>query len=161
MDNKRMALRVVTALMTVMLSGCGALWDLAYPPPPDPRASIGFYLAKTEPTVAWVKREGVGEQPALYLAPTPVVLGTAVQAATPMTDPSGLFYVAIRLNGNGTRKLAEVSALALGDQLALVIEDRLLGAALIDAPIKQGLFAMAVRDKNAAFVLSLALHPPE
>jgi len=37
----------------------------------------------------------------------------------------------------------------------------LLGAALIDAPIEQGLFAMAVRDKNAAFVLSLALHPPE
>ncbi len=161
MFNKRMLLRCATALMAVTLSGCGALWDLAYPPPPDPRASNGFYLAKTEPTVDWVKREGVGQEPTLYLAPTPVVLGTAVQAATPMTDPSGLFFVAIRLNGTGTRKLAEVSALALGDQLALVIEDRLLGAALIDAPIEQGLFAMATRDETAAFILSLALHPPE
>lgn len=161
MFNKRMLLRCATALMAVMLSGCGALWDLAYPPPPDPRAEIGFYLAKTEPTVAWVKREGLGEQPALYLAPTPVVLGTEVQAATAMTDPSGQFFVAIRLNGTGTRKLAEASVLALGDQLALVIEDRLLGAALIDAAIDQGLFAMAVRDKTAAFVLSLTLHPPE
>jgi len=161
MYNKRMALRGATAVMAVMLSGCGALWDLAYPPPPDPRAGIGFYLAKTEPTVDWVKREGVGEQPALYLAPEPVVLGTEVQAATAMMDPSGLFFVAIRLNGSGTRKLAEVSALALGDQLALVMADRLLGAALIDAPIEQGLFAMAVRDKTAAFVLSLTLHPSD
>ncbi len=156
-----MAKRGAIALMAVMLSGCGALWDLAYPPPPDQRAAIGFYLAKTEPIVDWVKREGVGEQPALYLAPRPVVSGTEVRAATPMTDPSGLFFVAIRLNGSGTRKLAEASALALGDQLALVMEDQLLGAALIDAPIEQGLFAMAVRDKTAAFVLSLALHPPE
>lgn len=161
MFNKRMVLRCVTALMAVMLSGCGALWDLAYPPPPDPRAAIGFYLAKTVPTEDWVKREVDGEEPPLYLAPTPVVLGTDVQAATPMTDPSGLFFVAIRLNDSATRKLAEVSALALGDQLALVMNDWLLGAALIDAPIDQGLFAMAVRDEAAAFVLSLTLHPIE
>ncbi len=161
MFNKRMLLRCFTALMAVTLSGCGALWDLAYPPPPDPRAAIGFYLAKTEPTKDWVKREAEGEQPPLYLAPTPVVSGTDVQAATPMTDPSGLFFVAIRLNDSGTRKLAEVSALALGDQLALVMNDRLLGAALIDAPIEHGLFAMATRDETAAFILSLALHPQE
>lgn len=161
MHNKQIALRGLTALMTVLLTGCGALWDLAYPPPPDPRAEIGFYLAKTEPTVDWVERQGAGDQTVLYLAPEPVVVGTEIEAATPMTDPSGQFFVAIRLNGTGTRKLAEVSALALGDQLALVMEDRLLGAALIDAPIDQGLFAMAVRDQTAAFILSIALNPTD
>lgn len=161
MYKKRIAMRWATAMLTVLLSGCGALWDGMYPPPPDPRATVGFYLAKTEPTADWVKREGVGGRPVLFLAQEPIVTGTEIMAATPMTDPTGYFFVAIRLNDSGARKLAQASARAVGDQLALVINDRLLGAALIDAPIEQGLFAMATRDKSSAFVLSQVLSPSD
>jgi len=160
MHRQRIAMRWLTGLMAVMLSGCGALWDAMYPPPPDPRATVGFYLAKTEPKEGWVKRVGTGGSQVLYLAQEPIVTGSEIQAATPMTDPAGYFFVAIRLNDSGGRKLAQASARAVGDQLALVINDRLLGAALIDAPIEQGLFAMATLDKSSAFILSQVLSPP-
>ena len=153
----RVSARWLTVLVSVGLTGCGALWDAAYPPPPDPRVVVGFYIAKTEAQPGWIKQSIVDTDSVLYLSQEPIVSGTEIRSATPMLDPAGYFFVAIRLNDSGTRKLAQASGRALGDRLALVINDRLLGSALIDAPIEKGLFAMATRDKSSAMTLSQAL----
>ena len=150
-------LTFLVLLVTLSLSGCGALWDAMYPPPPDPRATVGFYIAKTEPSEGWLKRSTTDSDRVLYLSQEAIVTGTEIRSATPMIDPAGYFFVAIRLNDSGTRKLAQASARAAGDRLALVIDSRLLGSAPIDAPIDKGLFAMATRDRSSAFALAQAL----
>lgn len=150
-------LTLLVLLVTLSVSGCGALWDAMYPPPPDPRATVGFYIAKTEPSEGWLKRTTIEASSVLYLAQEPIVTGTDIRSATPMTDPAGYFFVAIRLNDSGTRKLAQASARAAGDRLALIINNRLLGSAPIDTPIDKGLFAMATRDRSSAITLAQAL----
>jgi len=151
--------RWLTVCLSVGLAGCGALWDTAYPPPPDPRAIVGFYIAKTEAEPGWVEQSLADSEAVLYLSQEPIVSGTEIRSATPMLDPAGYFFVGIRLNDSGARKLAQASTRAVGDRLALVINERLLGSALIDTPITKGMFAMATRDRTSAVTLSQALSP--
>ncbi len=153
--------RWLTVCLAIGLTGCGALWDAAYPPPPDPRVVVGFYIAKTQAAPGWIEQSMDGADAVLYLSQEPIVSGTEIRSATPMRDAAGYFFVGIRLNDSGARKLAQASTRAVGDRLALVINERLLGSALIDAPIEKGMFAMATRDRASAMTLSQALSPKQ
>ena len=85
--------------------------------------------------------------------------GADIKMAVPMKDAAGYFFVGIQLNDSGSRKLAQATPQMVGKQLVLVVDDRLLGAALIDGPIDKGVFAMATSDRHAAFILSDLLSP--
>jgi len=87
----RVSARWLTVLVSVGLTGCGALWDAAYPPPPDPRVVVGFYIAKTEAQPGWIKQSIVDTDSVLYLSQEPIVSGTEIRSATPMLDPAGYF----------------------------------------------------------------------
>jgi preprotein translocase subunit SecD len=149
------------ALLTfaVGLTGCGAIYDAIVPPPPDERRNVAFYYAQDDYEQGLVMRTARGGEPKLYTQQKPIVEGTDIKMAVPMKDPAGYFFVGIQLNDSGARKLAQTTPQMIGKQLALVVNDRLLGAALIDGPIEQGMFALATSDRNAAFVLSDLLSP--
>ena len=141
------------------LTGCGAIYDSIVPPPPDERQNVAFYFAQDEYEQGLVMRAARGGEPKVYAQQTPIVQGSDIKMAVPMKDAAGYFFVGIQLNDSGARKLAQSTPQMIGMQLALVVDDRLLGAALIDGPIDKGTFAMATSSKNAAFVLSDLLSP--
>ncbi|MCD8536808.1 MAG: hypothetical protein LRY56_04625 [Burkholderiaceae bacterium] len=141
------------------LSGCGAIYDAIVPPPPDDRQNIAFYFAQDEYEQGLVVRAARGGEPKVYAQQKPIIEGTDIKMAMPMKDAAGYFFVGIQLNDSGARKLAQATPQMIGKQLALVVDDRLLGAALIDGPIDKGMFAVATSDRNAAFVLSDLLSP--
>lgn len=149
----------VVVLVCTYLQGCGAIYDAAFPPPPDERQQIVFYIGQSVYEPSLVLRTGRGGEPRLYTEQTPVLKGTDIEVAMPMKDAAGYYFVGIRLKDSGARKLAQASARAVGKQLALVINERLLGAALIDSPIEKGTFAMATADQSSAFILAGALNP--
>ncbi len=150
---------LVTTFLVVVLPGCGAIYDVVVPPPPDERRSVAFYYAQEDYEQGLVMRTAGGGEPKLYTQQKPIVEGTDIKMVAPMKDPAGYFFVGIQLNNSGARKLAQTTPQMIGKQLALVINDRLLGAALIDGPIEQGMFALATSDRNAAFALSDLLSP--
>lgn len=149
---------VVSALL-VLLTGCGAIYDAIVPPPPDDRQHIAFYFAQSEYEQGLVMRAARGGEPKLYAQQTPIVEGTDIKRAVAMRDAAGYFFVGIQLNDSGARKLAQASPAMIGKQLALVVDGRLFGMALIDGPIDKGMFAMATADRNAAFALADLLSP--
>ena len=142
-----------------LLTGCGAIYDAIVPPPPDDRQNVAFYFAQDVYEQGLVMRAARGGEPKVYAQQQPIVEGTDIKMAVPMKDAAGYFFVGIQLNDSGARKLAQSTPQMIGKQLALVVDDRLLGAAFIDAPIDKGMFAMATSDRNAAFVLSDLLSP--
>lgn len=142
-----------------LLAGCGAIYDAIVPPPPDERQKVAFYFAQDDYEQGLVMRAARGGDPKVYTQQTPIVQGTDIKMAVPMKDASGYFFVGIQLNDSGERKLAQSTPQMIGWQLALIVDERLLGAALIDGPIDKGMFAMATSDRNAAFVLSDLLSP--
>lgn len=142
-----------------LLSGCGAIYDAIVPPPPDDRQSIAFYFAQDNYEQGLVMRAARGGEPKVYTQQKPIIEGPDIKMAMPMKDAAGYFFVGIQLNDSGARKLAQSTPQMIGKQLALVVDDRLLGAALIDGPIDKGMFAMATSDRNAAFALSELLSP--
>lgn len=142
-----------------LLTGCGAIYDAIVPPPPDDRQNIAFYFAQDEYEQGLVVRAARGGEPKVYAQQKPIIEGTDIKMAMPMKDAAGYFFVGIQLNDSGARKLAQATPQMIGKQLALVVDDRLLGAALIDGPIDKGMFAVATSDRNAAFVLSDLLSP--
>jgi preprotein translocase subunit SecD len=146
-------------VLMAMLTGCGAIYDSLVPPPPDERQNIAFYFAQDQYRQGLVMRAARGGTPKVYAQQTPIVQGTDIQRAVPMKDAAGYFFVGIQLNDSGARKLAQASPKMIGKQLALVVDGQLIGAALIDAPIDKGTFAMATSNKNAAFALSDLLSP--
>ena len=152
---------LLVALLTALtaLTGCGAIYDSIVPPPPDQRQQIAFYFAQATYEQGLVMRAARGGEPKVYAQQTPIIKGSDITMATPMKDAAGYFFVGIQLNDSGARMLAQATPQMIGKQLALVVDDRLLGAALIDGPIEQGMFAMATSDKNAAFALSDLLSP--
>jgi preprotein translocase subunit SecD len=142
-----------------LITGCGAIYDAIVPPPPDDRQQVAFYFAQDEYEQGLVMRTARGGEPKLYTQQTPIIKGAEIKMAVPMKDPNGYFFVGIQLDDSGARKLAQATPDMIGKQLALVVDDRLLGAALIDGPIDKGMFAMATSDRNAAFVLAGLLSP--
>jgi len=146
-------------ILTVSLAGCGAIYDSVVPPPPDDRQQVAFYFAQQEYEQGLVMRTARGGEPRVYAQQKPIVQGTDIQRAVPLRDAAGYFFVGIELNDSGARKLAQATPRMIGKQLALVVDDRLLGVALIDGPIDKGMFAMATSDRNGAFALSDLLSP--
>ena len=146
-------------VFAVGLTGCGAIYDAMVPPPPDDRQNVAFYFAQDDYEQGLVMRAARGGQPKLYTQQTPIIVGPDIKMAVPMKDAAGYFFVGIQLKDSGARKLAQATPQMIGKQLALVVDDRLLGAALIDGPIDKGMFAMAASDRNAAFVLAGLLSP--
>jgi hypothetical protein len=146
-------------LLLSALSGCGALWDLIDPPPPDHRADIGFYIAQQAQAAGLVMHKGADDV-VMYLEKEPVVLGTEIRDAIPMVDAALQYFVAVRLKDKGASQLARATTQAVGRQLTLMVGDRFLGGALIDAPIEQGVFALPMQDQAAAFALAQLLNPP-
>jgi len=151
-------LLIVLALMFV-LSGCGAIYDAIVPSPPDPRQEISFYFAQDEYKQGLIRRAAIGGDPTLYTQQKSIIDGSDIDQAVPMRDAAGYFFVGIRLKDSGARKLAQATPDMIGKQLALVIDGRLLGAALIDDPIDKGMFAMATSDRNSAVALAELLNP--
>lgn len=146
-------------LFLVTLSGCGAIWDAMYPSEPENLAPYAFHIAsQTEQAdlLPWTDTQG---RQTLYLQREPILTRADVKAASPMVDPSGQFFVAIRLTDAGSRKLARVSVEHVGQSLALVTGNYLMGAALIQGPIDKGLFAMAVTSRSSAIALADFLAP--
>jgi preprotein translocase subunit SecD len=146
------------AVLLLALGGCGAIWDQMYPEP-EPDASIGFYIAQTDYAQGLLSYVSSPGGPRLYLQQQPIVKAVDIQSATPMVDRAGYFFVGIRLNDSGARKLAQATATSINKQLALLVGDRLVGAASIDEPIDKGMFAMATRDRASAFALANLLEP--
>lgn len=156
-DRLGRALALLT--LSVVLSGCGAIYDTIVPPPPDDRQNIAFYFAQDDYEQGLVMRAARGGEPKLYTQQTPIIDGADITMAVPMKDAAGYFFVGIQLDDSGARKLAQSTPQMIGKQLALIVDDRLFGAALIDGPIDKGMFAMATSDRNAAFTLSDLLSP--
>jgi preprotein translocase subunit SecD len=77
-----------------------------------------------------------------------------------MVDAALQYFVAVRLKDKGASQLARATTQAVGRQLTLMVGDRFLGGALIDAPIEQGVFALPMQDQAAAFALAQLLNPP-
>lgn len=143
-----------------LLTGCGAIYDAIVPPEPDEgRQKIAFYFAQDTYEQGLVIRAAHGGEPKFYAQQKPILERADIKMAVPMKDASGYFFVGIQLNDSGARKLAQATPQMIGKQLALVVDDRLVGAALIDAPIDKGMFAMATPNRNAAFVLAELLNP--
>ena len=156
------ALRLRTwlaGLFLSLLTGCGAIYDAMVPPPPDGRQNVAFYFAQDSYEQGLVMRAARGGEPKVYAQQKPIIEGSDIKMAVPMKDAAGYFFVGIQLNDSGARKLAQATPSMIGKQLALIVDDRLIGAALIDGPIDKGMFAMATSDKNAAFALSDLLSP--
>jgi len=151
--------RGLLVALSVLLTGCGAIYDSIVPPPPDQRQRVAFYFAQSTYEQGLVMRAARGGEPKVYAQQKPIIEGSDIKMAAPMKDAAGYFFVGIQLNDSGARKLAQTTPQMIGKQLALVVDDRLLGAALIDGPIDKGMFAMATANKNAAFVLSGLLNP--
>ncbi len=151
----------VVGLMAFLLlaTGCGAIYDAIVPPPVDHRTDIAFYFAQDSYEQGLIRRAGPGGAPVLYTQQKPILEGQDIEQAVPMRDAAGYFFVGIKLKDSGARKLAQSTPSMLGKQLALVVNERLLGAAIIDDPIEKGLFAMATSDRNAAFALADLLNP--
>ena len=141
------------------LAGCGAIYDSMFPPPPDERQQIVFYIGQQAYEPSLVLRTGRGGYPRLYTEQKAIVTGADIEMAVPMKDAAGYFFVGIRLTDSGARKLAQASKRAIGKELALVADELLIGSALIDSPLDKGTFAMATRDQNSAFRLAGALSP--
>lgn len=153
-------LRVILSVgIFALLTGCGAIYDAIVPPPPDDREQIAFYFAQPDYEQALVMRAARGGEPKVYAQQTPIVVGTDIKMAVAMKDAAGYFFVGIQLNDSGARKLAQASPSMVGKLLALVVDGRLYGMALIDGPIDKGMFAMATADRNAAFALANLLSP--
>ncbi len=146
-------------VFAVGLTGCGAIYDSIVPPPPDDRQNIAFYFAQDEYEQGLVMRAARGGEPKVYTQQKPIIEGPDIKMAMPMKDAAGYFFVGVQLNDSGTRKLAQATPSMIGKHLALIVDGRLFGAALIDGPIDKGTFAMPTADKNAAFVLSDLLSP--
>ena len=104
-------------------------------------------------------RAARGGEPKVYTQQAPIIEVPEIKMAMLMKDAAGYFSLGAQLNDGGTRKLAQSMPSMIGKQLALIVDNRLLGAALIDGPIDKGMFAMPTADKNAAFVLSDLLSP--
>ena len=141
------------------LAGCGAIWESIYPSEPENLPPYAFHIASESDAVgllAWTDTQG---RQTLYLQREPILTRTDVKAASPMVDPRGHYFVAIRLTDGGSRKLARVSSEHIGQSLALVTGSYLMGAALIDGPIDKGLFAMAVTSRTSAVALAKFLAP--
>lgn len=156
----RLLMMTVVAMMTAWLAGCGAIYDAIVPPPVDERRQkIAFYFAQPDYEQGLVRRAAAGGEPVLYAQQKPILEGDDIDQALPMRDASGYFFVGIKLKDSGARKLAQSTPAMIGKQLALVVDERLLGAAPIDGPIDKGMFAMATSDRNAAFVLAGLLNP--
>lgn len=150
---------VLLAGLFALMTGCGAIYDAIVPPPPDDRQNIAFYFAQSEYEQGLVMRAARGGEPKVYAQQTPILEGTDIKMAVPMKDAAGYFFVGIQLKDSGARKLAQASPAMIGKQLALVVDGRLFGMALIDGPIDKGMFAMATADRNAAFTLASLLSP--
>lgn len=146
-------------VFAVGLTGCGAIYDAIVPPPPDDRQNVAFYFAQDDYEQGLVMRAARGGEPKVYAQQKPIIEGPDIKMAVPMKDAAGYFFVGIQLNDSGARKLAQATPQMIGKQLALVVDDRFVGAALIDGPIDKGMFAMATSDRNAAFALSDLLSP--
>lgn len=143
----------------MVLAGCGAIYDAIVPPPVDHRPHVAFYFAQDGYEQGLIRRTGPGGVPVLYTQQKPILEGRDIEQAVAMRDAAGYFFVGIKLKDSGARKLAQSTPTMLGKQLALVVNERLLGAAIIDDPIDKGLFAMATSDRNAAFALADLLNP--
>lgn len=156
----RWLMMTVVTMMAAWLAGCGAIYDAIVPPPVDEsRKKIAFYFAQPDYEQGLVRRAAVGGEPVLYTQQKPILEGEDIDQAVPMRDAAGYFFVGIKLKDSGARKLAQSTPNMIGKQLALVVDDRLLGAAIIDDPIDRGMFAMATSDRNAAISLAMLLNP--
>jgi preprotein translocase subunit SecD len=151
---------LVLLLAFIALAGCGAIYDSIVGLPEDDRAQVEFYFAQDEYQQGLIRRAATSNQPALYTQQIPILEANDIEQALPMRDAAGYFFVGIKLKDSGARKLARTTPGMIGKRLAVVIDGRLLGAALIDGPIDKGAFAIATNDRNSAFALAQLLNRP-
>jgi preprotein translocase subunit SecD len=138
------SLSVPLVLLTTLL-------NLSFLPPLD--AAVGskpdhiaeFRLASYKPMPGWQERTSLGFP--VYLDPSTAItpLGIVSATAKELTDlipPGDVLIVQITLDANSTAQLATLAANHQNEQLALLIDAKLIAVARIVTPITSGRFTL-------------------
>ena len=152
---------IVIGLVVATLAGCGAIYDMIDPPPPDERITLRFYVGQAQYAESLVLRTARGGEPKVYTEQVPILTAANIKMAVPMKDAKGYFFVGIRLDEKGSRVLAQASSRAVGKTLVLIVDEKLVTASPIDSPITEGTFAIAMPDRASTFALASLLNPRE
>ncbi|ARP92015.1 preprotein translocase subunit SecD [Bordetella genomosp. 9] len=155
-------------MATVVLAGCqtagnkaakgtageqGAATPPAATAPSAPQAapaaaSVGFYVAQTEPGTGLTQVKLTDTT--VYVQPNPVLTRADLTEAAALVDRQGNNFVGLRFSPEGARKLSQISAQNVGKLLVLVINGQLVAAPRIAEPLNRGVLAFSVDTAQTA-----------
>lgn len=116
--------------------------------PPATAASVGFFVAQTDPGAGLM--EVKLSDSSIYVQRQPVLTRADLTEAAALVDRQGKNFVGLRFSESGSRKLTDVSTQNIGKLLVLVIDGQLVAAPRIAEPLNRGVLAFGVDTAQAA-----------
>lgn len=143
--------------MALLLVACGDRGGPAYPPGSDVQFHLGAFDARPG--------YGLAELPsgahAIYLDPDIVVGARDIVYVRDSGCQDGVCSIDFKFSPEGGKRMLRVSEAAVGRQMAIVVDGRVVSVADISSPIRDGLrLSTASEEESQALVKQIAVVPP-
>lgn len=142
--------------MAVLLAACGHPGGPAYPPGPDVQFHLGTFEARSGYRLAELP-SGVH---AIHLDPNIVVGTRDIAYVRDGGCLDGACSVDFRFSPEGGKRMLRVSEAAIGRQMAIVVDGKVVSVADISGPIRDGLrLSTTSEEESQALIRQIAVVP--
>jgi preprotein translocase subunit SecD len=156
---------VVLVAAALLLAGCGSVSGAAVGGSPSPALTLQLRLVDSstdgpcsEPPLTSTAAGGACGESGTTTYQLGASLGDVAPTAVTAVTHATTQVFRIEFDDAGKRTLADVTSGAVGKQLALLVEGRVLSAAHVADPITGGQFELAASTPDEATKVAAALH---
>lgn len=102
------------------------------------QAQLSIQPAATDPVAGWQRMESSDGAQTIWVAPTPALTASDIEAAQSETDTDGRAVVAIQFTTAGSDKMGVLSSSQLNRPIAIVLDGELISAPIVRSRISGG-----------------------